>query len=327
MTALLGAAHCMTGLLAPLVVFPVFPPQASTMAGRVDAIYTFAVALTIFFSILIATLVLGFFVRYRRKRPNEIGAPIHGSNLLEAVWSVIPLGIVLALFLWGTDVYFALARPPADATEYTVVGKQWMWKIQHPEGKREINELHVPVGRPIKLTMTSEDVIHSFFIPAFRVKSDVLPGRYTTIWFEATRPGRYHLFCAEYCGAEHSKMIGSVVAMEPKNYEAWLHSGTATPTVAATGAELFVKHACNTCHRPDTTARGPSLDDLFGKAVTLADGRQVTADDNYLRESIVNPAAKVVAGYDPVMPTFKGQLSEENIMALVRYIKEGNQAQ
>ena len=187
-------------------------------------------------------------------------------------------------------------RPPNDAIEISVVGKQWMWKIQHSDGKREINELHVPVGRPVRLTMASEDVIHDFFVPAFRMKRDVVPGRYATAWFEATKPGRYHLFCSQYCGTRHSAMIGWIDVMEPVAYQAWLSGGTGGESLAGAGAKLFVQHACNTCHRPDSLARGPNLEGLYGKTVQLADGRKLVADETYIRESIVNPNAKMVAG-------------------------------
>jgi cytochrome c oxidase subunit 2 len=300
---------------------PLFPTRASTVAGQVDALYFFAIGVSIVFSVLIVALIIYFIIRYRRRAQAEVGADVHGSTKLEIIWTVIPLGIVLFMFAWGAQVFFDISRPPSDASEFWVVGKQWMWKIQHPEGKREINELHVPLGRPVKLTMTSEDVIHSFFVPAFRVKADVLPGRYTTVWFEATRTGEFHLFCAEYCGTEHSKMIGTIVVMEPHDYEAWLAGGEQGPSMVASGEQLFEKHACNTCHRPDTDVRGPWLGGLFGTEVDLEGGRRVTADENYLRESILNPPAKIVAGYQPIMPTFKGLVSEEEVISLISYIK------
>jgi cytochrome c oxidase subunit 2 len=207
------------------------------------------------------------------------------------------------------------------------MGKQWMWKAQHPLGKSEINMLHVPVNQPVKLIMTSQDVIHSFYIPAFRVKKDVLPGRYTELWFEATKTGEYHLFCAEYCGTEHSQMIGSVVVMEQLEYERWLSGNVAGESMAAAGQRLFEQRGCASCHAGTSDARGPALAGLFGKEVQLEDGRTVTADESYLRESILNPQAKVVAGYSPVMPTFEGQISEEGLLQLVAYIKslEGDQ--
>jgi cytochrome c oxidase subunit 2 len=300
---------------------PLFPVQASTTAPQVDALYFFLVAVSSFFSVLIATLVIVFAIRYRRRHSDEVGASIHGSIGLELFWSVIPFGVAMGMFFWGAQVYFAMARPPRGAMEVYVVGKQWMWKVQHMDGQREINELHVPVGRPVKLTMASEDVIHSFFIPAFRVKMDVLPGRLTTMWFEATRPGTYHLFCAEYCGTRHSGMIGSIVAMEESDFQAWLEGGAGGGSLASQGEQLFQNLACNTCHRADTQGRGPVLDGLFGKAVELADGRTVVADERYIRESIVNPQAKTVAGFQPIMPTFQGLVSEEGLLQLVAYIR------
>jgi len=301
--------------------FRFLPERASTLAGEVDALFLFLVAVTIFFSILIGALIVWFMLRYKRRAADQVGQPVHGSTRLEIAWTVIPLAISLFLFAWGAKVFFSLSRPPANAVEYYVVGKQWMWKFQHPEGKREINELHVPVGTAVKLTMTSEDVIHSFFVPAFRIKADVLPGRYTTTWFEATKIGSYHLFCAEYCGAEHSLMGGWIHVMEPAEYEAWLAGARTGQTVVASGEEIFTQRACNTCHRPDSEVRAPYLYGLLGKQVRLRDGATVVADENYIRESILNPQAKVVAGFDPVMPTFQGQISEEELIQLVSYVK------
>lgn len=300
---------------------PLFPDSASTLAGQVDALYFFTVAVAIFFSLLVAVLVLFFAVRYRRRDPDEIGRPQKTITWLEITWSVIPLAILMVMFVWGAKVFFTAFRPPADAVEYYVVAKQWMWKFQHPQGKREINDLHVPVGQPIKLTMTSEDVIHSFFVPAFRVKADVLPGRYTAVWFEATRPGAYHLFCSEYCGAEHSRMGGTVYVMEPRDYEAWLAEGAPVDERLLSGGQLFAKHVCNTCHYPDSAARAPILNDLFGTEVEMADGSRAVADENYLRESILNPAASIVAGYQALMPTYQGQIGEEELIQLIAYIK------
>jgi cytochrome c oxidase subunit 2 len=306
---------------------PLFPENASSVAGEVDALTLAWVAVSAFFIVLISLVILFFFMRYRRRRRGEVGETTELRTLpVEITWSVIPLIIALGMFAWGVKVFFVTARPPADAVEYWVTGKQWMWKVQHPEGVREINTLHVPVGQPVRLTMTSEDVIHSFFIPAFRVKADVLPGRYTTVWFKPTKPGRYHLFCAEYCGAEHSVMGGWVEVLEPEEYERWLETGQTGPTMRASGEELFQQLACNTCHLLDAPPTGvkpraPSLMDLFGAQVALAGGRAVTADETYIRESIVNPQAKVVAGWQPIMPTFKGQVTEEQLNALVAYIK------
>ena len=307
--------------------FPLFPVSASDLSGEVDLLFILWSAISVFFTILIAGLILYFMVRYRRRHPEEVGENERAAMWLEIGWSVVPLVIMLAMFAWGTRVFFRLYRPPKDAVEFTAIGRQWMWKIQHPGGQREINTLHMPVNQPIRMTLASEDVIHSFYIPAFRVKQDVVPGRFTSLWFKATKPGTYHLFCTEYCGTEHSLMIGSVIVMEPQEYESWLAGGATGKSMVASGAELFQSLACITCHRAgnvgDTgrVARGPALEGLYNRQVKLADGRTVIADDNYLRESILTPAAKLVAGWEPVMPTFQGQVSEEQLTVLLAYIR------
>ena len=300
---------------------PFFPTQASAQAGQVDALYFFLLAVSAFFAALIAILLTVFAIRFRRRRQDEVGEAIHGSIALELLWTIIPLGIALMMFFWGAQVFFHLARPPKGAMEVYVVGKQWMWKAQHMDGAREINELHVPVGRPVKLIMGSEDVIHSFFIPAFRVKADVVPGRYNTLWFTATKAGRYHLFCTQYCGTKHSAMIGWVTAMEPSEYQAWLSGGASGGTMAENGAKLFQDLACATCHLMNGQGRGPVLKNVFGKQVLLASGQTITVDDAYVRESILNPQAKVVAGFQPIMPTFQGLVTEEQLLQLIAYIK------
>jgi cytochrome c oxidase subunit 2 len=300
---------------------PLFPEQASTMAARVDALYFFLVGLTVVFSLLIAGLIVYYAVKFHRRDPDAVGARIHGSLVLEITWSVIPLIITMVIFVWGASVFFAMTRPPDDTLNIYVVGKQWMWKFQHLDGQREINELHVPLGRPVKLIMTSEDVIHDLFVPAFRMKADVIPGRYTNIWFQPTKPGRYHLFCAEYCGTRHSGMIGSVVVMGPTDYQAWLSGGAPEGSLASTGGKLFQDLACNTCHRPDAQGRGPVLEGLFGKGVQLQSGETIAVDEAYIRESILTPAAKVAAGFQPIMPAFQGLVSEEQLLALVEYVK------
>jgi cytochrome c oxidase subunit II len=300
---------------------PLFPVEASTMAGKVDALYFFLVAVSAFFVVLIAALVIAFSIRYRRRTPAEVGARVVPSMALEIAWTIIPLGLGLVMFGWGAQVYFNQARPPAETLDVYVVGKQWMWKFQHLDGQREINELHVPVGRAVRLTGTSEDVIHSFFVPAFRLKADMIPGRYTTLWFNATKTGRYHLFCAEYCGTKHSGMTGSIVVMEPGEYQAWLAGSASEAPLASQGQKAFQDLACATCHRADGQGRGPALEGLYGARVSLATGETAVADDAYLRESILSPAVKVVAGFQPVMPTFQGLLSEEQMLALIEYIK------
>jgi len=300
---------------------PFFPEQASAQAGQIDAIYFFMVAVTAFFSLLIGALVVVFAVKFRRRHHDEIGVAIHGSLALELLWTVIPLGIVMVMFAWGAKVFFDLYRPPAGAMEIFIVGKQWMWKAQHADGQREINELHVPVGRPVKLVMGSEDVIHSYYIPEFRVKADVIPGRYNSLWFTATKPGRYHLFCAEYCGTRHSGMIGWVTVMEPMDFQAWLSGGPTTASPVAAGEKLFNDLACNTCHQAGPQGRGPVLAGVYGKPVELQGGGTVTADDAYIRESIVNPQAKVVNGFQPIMPTFQGLVTEEQLLQLIAYVR------
>jgi cytochrome c oxidase subunit II len=301
--------------------FPLFPEQASTMAPRVDALFFFLVAVALFFASLIFFLLILFAVKYRRRSDEEQPRPVEGHLPLEILWTAVPLGLTMVMFVWGAMLFFEIYHPPSNALEINVVGKQWMWKIQHPEGQREINELHVPVGRPVKLTMTSEDVIHDFFVPAFRVKKDVLPGGYTTIWFQATKAGEYHLFCSQYCGTQHSGMIGKVVVMELSQYEDWLSGGPKEVSLATAGEMLFQRLGCGTCHRPDGTGQGPSLVGLFGKPVNLQGGRTVTADESYIRESILDPRAKIVAKYPPVMPTFKGLVSEDGLLQIIAYIK------
>ena len=303
--------------------FPLFPDSASALSGDVDLLFITWCVISIFFSALIAGLILYFMTRYRRRHPEDVGAAERTAIWLEIAWSAIPLAIMLTMFAWGTRVFFQIYRPPQDAVEFWAYGKQWMWKIQHPGGQREINTLHVPVGQAIRVKLAAEDVIHSFYIPAFRVKQDAVPGRVTSVWFRATKTGTYHLFCAEYCGTEHSRMIGSVIVMEPQAYEAWLAGGAAGKSMVASGADLFQSLACVTCHRAAAgrVVRGPALEGVYGNPVKLADGRTVTADDDYVRESILNPTAKITAGWEPVMPTFQGQVSEEQLTQLIAYVQ------
>jgi cytochrome c oxidase subunit 2 len=300
---------------------PLFPEGASTMASRVDALYLSLLVFSGFFGLLIAGLVVYFAVKYRRRHPNAVGAQVSGGMMLEIGWTVLPFLITLIFFFWGANIYFAMSRPPDETLNIYVVGKQWMWKIQHTDGTREINELHVPVGRAVRLIMTSEDVLHDFSIPAFRVKADVIPGRYTQIWFEATKPGIYHLFCAEYCGTRHSGMTGQIVVTEAADYQTWLSGGAPEGSLASAGEKLFADLACNTCHRPDSRGRGPVLAGIFGRPIQLQSGETVTADEQYLRESILHPSAKVTAGYQPVMPAFQGIVTEEQLLALIEYVK------
>ncbi len=299
-----------------------FPARASTNAGEVDLLYGFLLAVSIPMTLLIFFFVFFFAIKYRRRSPDERPKAIHGSIPLEIAWSVIPLFIMLIMVAWGTKLYFENYTPPRNTLDIYVIGKQWMWKVQYPDGQREINELHVPTGRPVKLTLASEDVIHSFYLPAFRLKHDVVPGSYQTYWFEATRPGRYHIFCAEYCGTNHSRMIGWVTVMEPNDYEAWLSGGTRGGSMVEQGRALFEQYGCVTCHVLDSQGRCPSLRNVYGNPVQLEDGRTVLADEAYIRESILNPNAKIVKGYKrDVMPVFMGQISEDGLLQLIVYIK------
>jgi cytochrome c oxidase subunit 2 len=285
--------------------FPFQPEQASTIAKNVDYLYFFLTAVTLFFTAVIFLTIFYFMVKYRRRSPDERPKAIEGSLPLEVLWTAIPTVIVALIFVWGSTLYFQNAEPPKGAMEVFVTGKQWMWKVEHPEGQREINELHVPLGRAVKLTMTSEDVIHDFFVPAFRVKKDVLPGRYTSLWFEPTKLGTFHLFCAQYCGAFHAGMIGSVIVVAPDEYERWLAGGAPAESMEAAGQKLFQENGCVTCHLADGTGPGPSLLGVYGQPVLLTNGQTVTADDAYVRDCILIPNAKRVKGYSPIMPSFR----------------------
>jgi cytochrome c oxidase subunit II len=300
--------------------FPLIPGTSSTGARLIDQYFWAMVLITGVATVLVCLAVIYFALKYRRRHEDEIPTDEEAPQWLEIAWTVIPFIIFMGMFAWGAWVYFHVQRPPDDTLDIYVTAKQWMWKFQHVDGTSEINDLHVPVGRPVRLIMASEDVIHSFFVPEFRVTTDVLPHRYTYQWFEATRTGKFHHFCSEYCGTEHSGMIGTVYVMEPAEYQAWL-SGGVQDAPANVGKKLFEQYACNTCHTNDATARGPVLTGLFGQMVPLQDGRSVRADENYLRESILNPQAKIVRGFQPIMPTFRGQLNEEQIIQLIEYIK------
>lgn len=303
--------------------FRLLPEQASRHASNVDWLYYFLLCMSAVFTIGIAGSILYFAIKYRRGN-TQVDRTIngHGSLLLEITWTVIPLILSLFIFTWGATLYFEERRIPDDPLEIRVVGKQWMWKLQHPNGRRELNELHVPVGQPVKLIGISEDVIHSLYVPVFRVKRDILPGRYSSIWFEATRTGQFHLFCAEYCGTNHSRMIGTVVVVEPADFEVWLSGEHGKESPAEAGRRLFEELRCGSCHMPQTgPVRCPPLFNIFSRKVVLQDDRVVTADEDYLRESILRPNAKIVKGYQALMPSFDGQLNEEQIIQLITYLK------
>ena len=316
--------------------FPLFPEQASTLAGRVDALYFFLVGVSLFFSLLIFAAVIYLAIKYHHRAGEEHAPGLVNDNLvLEITWTVVPLALTMVMFAWGASVYFSMSRPPDNSLEIFVVGRQWMWKFQHPDGQREINELHVPLGQPVKLIIASEDVIHSFYVPVFRVKQDAVPGRYTTVWFEATKTGRFHMFCAEYCGTQHSGMIGRIVVLEPVQYASWLTGGEASAvgtaaaatlpraegSVADRGRRLFDQLGCIACHLPDRQGIGPVLTGVFGSQVRLQDGRTTLADESYVRESILQPQAKITAGFQTQMPSFQGRINEEELMQLMAYIK------
>jgi cytochrome c oxidase subunit 2 len=299
---------------------PLMPDGASTLSGRVDALFLFLVGVSAFFTLLICSALVVLGLRYRRRSDRESEA-VEGSTTLELLWTGIPLLIVLGVFGWSAKLYYDLTVVPVDGMPFTVTGKQWMWKIQHPTGQREINALHVPVGTTCVLTMTSEDVIHSFYVPAFRTKADVVPGRYTQLWFQPTRAGTYHLFCAEYCGTKHSEMNGWVEVMEPALYEAWLSGQPRGASPEESGRLLFENLRCQTCHAAGSGQRGPVLDGLFGAEVELADGSHARFDEAYVRESILQPNERITRGFQPLMPTYTGQVSEEQILELIAYLR------
>jgi len=301
---------------------PLFPEQASSFAWQVDVLYFYLILISVAFTIPIVVAVFVFGIKYREREKFATPEEMHGSMVLETVWSIIPFVISMTIFLGGAIVYFNQYTPPDDAMNIYVVGKQWMWKMQHETGQREINELHVPVNHDIKLTMTTEDVIHDFGLPEFRTKMDVVPGRYSYMWFNATKPGKYHIFCQEYCGLNHSGMGGWVYVMEQRDFDNWLSGNVSGQTPVEEGKDLFTnKLGCASCHAGGPQQRGAKLENVFGTQVKLVGGQTVTANEDYIRNSILNPASQVVEGFQPIMPTFKGQVTEEQLNALVAYVK------
>jgi len=300
-----------------------FPAEASTIAPWMDALYFFLLGMTLTGLFLVGALIFGFSIRYRKEK-NPVATQVEGSTLLEATWTIIPLAIFLLTFVWGALLYFRIYDPPANAMNIYVVGKQWMWKAEHPGGQHEINSLHVPAGRPVQLTMISQDVFHSFSIPDFRVKREVIPGRYTTVWFNATTPGTYHIFCTQYCGTQHSGMIGEVTVLTPDDYQKWLAQSTSGMSLAQNGERLFASMGCNACHSGNAAARGPNLAGVYGSKLTLTDGSQVLVNDAFLRDAILNPSQHITAGFAPIMPTYQGQISEDGLIDLVEYVKNLN---
>lgn len=306
-----------------LTDFSLFPPEASKIAPQMDALYFFMVLVSLVGLTIVILLVTSFSILYSKKR-HPVAVQIEGSTLLEATWTIIPLGLFLIMFVWGSLLYFRIYTPPNNAMNIYVVGKQWMWKAEHPGGQHEINALHIPMNRPIQLTLISQDVFHSFSIPAFRVKREAIPGRYTTVWFEATTPGTYHLFCTQYCGTNHSAMIGDIVVLSQDDYKKWLASSTSGMSLAQNGERLFASLSCNACHTGKADARGPNLANVYGSKLTLTSGQTVQVDDAYLRDAILNPSDHVTQGFTPIMPTYQGQISEDGVISLVEYIKSLN---
>src|ERR1700735_752715 len=297
-----------------------FPAEASTIAPSADALYAFLMAITVIGLVLVGALVFGFSIRYRKAR-NPVATQVEGSTLLEATWTIIPLALFMVTWIWGALLYFRIYNPPTNAMNIYIVGKQWMWKAEHPGGQHEINALHVPTGRAVQLTMISQDVFHSCSIPDFRVKREVIPGRYSTVWFNATTPGVYHIFCTQYCGTNHSAMIGEVTVLSPDDYEKWTQTSTSGMSLAQNGERLFASMGCNACHSGSAAARGPNLAGVYGSKLQLTNGSQVLVNDAYLRDSILNPSQHITAGYAPIMPTYQGQISEDGLIDLVEYIK------
>jgi cytochrome c oxidase subunit 2 len=301
--------------------FPFWPATASDYARQIDFLFGALLIIGGLTAGLVFFLLLFFANKYRHGSNADRSGVTKKTWRWEVGWTTASLLIFVGLAMWGADIYLHLYNPPANALQIFVVGKQWMWKAQHPGGQREINELHVPVGEPVRLVLASQDVIHSFFIPALRIKQDVVPGRYETMWFRADKVGRYHLFCAEYCGTDHAHMGGWVTVMDPRDFGNWLRMQGGQETLAAQGQELFRRYGCSGCHDPGGTVRAPRLEGVFGGPVPLSDGSVVIADERYVRDSILDPKAQVAAGYAPVMPTFAGQISEDDLAKLVAYIE------
>jgi cytochrome c oxidase subunit 2 len=301
--------------------FPIFPKAASSVAVQTDQLYFFLLGFSVFILALVFLPILFFLFKYRHgKRVDR--TPIKLSTTkIEITWTVIPTLLAMGMCAWAAHIYFYEEVPPANALEINVVGKQWMWKIQHQEGNREINELHLPVNRAVKLTLASEDVIHSFYIPAFRIKQDVVPGRFTTEWFQPTRVGAYRFYCSEYCGADHSKMAGMVYVLSATDYQNWLARGSPHNTLAQSGEKLFRELGCSGCHVGNSAIHAPPLEGLYERQVSLSDGTFVRADDKYIRDAILLPASQVTVGYQPLMPTYQGRISEDELLQLIAYIK------
>ena len=300
---------------------PFWQPGVSSYGGDIDLLFMGLLAISLGVALLLFILLLVFAIRYRAGSKADRSHPVRKTWDWEIGWTTITLLGFLGLFVWGASLYLDVFRTADDAMPIYVVAKQWMWHVQHQGGQREINELHIPVHRSVQLIMASQDVIHSFFVPAFRVKHDVVPGRYQNLWFRAEKTGEFQLLCAEFCGTDHSRMIGRIVVMEPPDFETWLSHQDGGGPLAREGADLFRQLGCSGCHVGQGTVRAPSLDGLFEKPVPLQDGTVVVADERYIRDSILMPQSQVAAGYAPVMPSFAGRVSEDELIRLVAYIK------
>lgn len=296
-------------------------PAASDVAHRVDLIFFVLLGITGLVALAIAVLVVVFCIRYRRSAAADRSNAPANKRWLEYTWTAVPMVIFLALFAWGAVVYAGFYGHADGATPIFVVGKQWMWRVEHENGRREIDELHVPLGQKVRLVFATQDVIHSFYVPAFRIKQDAVPGRYTEVTLTPTRLGTYEMHCTEYCGTDHARMGGQVIVMRPEDFARWLAEGGTRPTMAARGFDAFRRLGCSGCHDARSTVHAPDLAGLYGRTVHLQDGRTVVADDAYIRDSILLPKRDVAAGFDPIMPSFAGQASEEDILDIIAYLK------
>jgi cytochrome c oxidase subunit II len=306
---------------------PFTPPQASEQAWEVDAIFWSLTLLSGLIVIGLFLVITLFLIRYRANSTASRTMADLPATYAEVTWTLIPMIIFIGLFIWGALVFANASKPPANALTIYVLGVQWYWDIRHDNGRHEIGELHVPVGQPVQLILTSEDVIHDFAVPAFRIKRDVLPGKYTTEWFTVTQPGRYHIFCNQFCGDKHSEMVGWVYAMPPAEYQDWLTKGGSAENFAQEGSRLFTRYGCSGCHGENSRVAAPSLSGLYGHPVPLQGGGFAMANEQYLRDSILNPNAQVVAGFSPIMPSFKGQMSESDLLAIIAYLKSLGRSQ
>ena len=298
-----------------------WPASASASAATTDHLILAFTVLTILLTAPVFIGITWFAIYYREGRQVNRENREGRSNLLELSWMLIPFLLTLFFFVWGASLYNTHQNPPADAIEISAIGRQWMWKFQHPGGQAEINDLHVPVGQPILINMISQDVIHGLYIPALRIQYETLPGRYTQLWFKANRPGVYRIFCAEYCGTDHSNMDGLLTVMEPAAYAHWLTEAGSDQSLASSGKALFASYGCSGCHGEGSTARAPSLLGVYGRPVPLETGGTTIADDSYIRDKILNPNTNKIAGYKQIMPSFRGLIPEDDLLRLIAYIK------